>query len=320
MGTPEAVLETLKSCRSILLTGPADPDGDSIGACLALQRWLRHQGLSVEVTGNPGYRYSWMPGASEMIPDAKISGTPDAVVILDGDRNRLSPGAGRAFANARVRAIIDHHGSNTPEGYTHWWFEPHATSTCEMLYDAMAAVNHPIDRDLATVLYVGSIFDTGGFRHSNTTPATHRMAAVCLQAGVDSASVALKVLLERRMAGLRAAGLIYQTSERHCDDRVLIGELSHADSKQFGLVGGDLEGVVESLLCVVGTEVSVLLTEKADGTSKVSMRSRGAVNVAQIAGEISKTGGGHAKAAGASVPEPLESTKAKLIAAIARVL
>jgi len=314
------LIAVLRESRSILISGPAEPDGDSIGACLALQRWLLAVGKASQVAGNPGYRYAWMPGASEMVPDARISGTPDAVVVLDGDRHRLAPGVDRAFRAARVQAIIDHHGSNTPEGYTHAWLEPHATSTCEMLFDAMQAAGHPLDPDLATLLYVGSIFDTGGFRHSNTTSATHRMAAALLEHGVDTAGIALKVLLERRIGGFRAAGWISQHSELHLNDRVHIGRLTHQEHRQFGLVGGDLEGVVESLLHVSGVEVSVLLTEKADGTSKVSMRSRGDINVARVAGEISKTGGGHPKAAGASVPAALDDTQRLILQALRAVM
>lgn len=318
--TPEGLLEVLQGCRDVLLTGPVEPDGDSVGACLGLQWLLARRGVRAEVAGEPGYRYGWMPGASDMISDARLRTDYDAVVVMDGDRHRLLPNAAAAFTNARVKAIVDHHASTTPDGYTHCWIEPHATSTCEMVYDALVAAGETVDADIATRLYVGSIFDTGGFRYSNTTPATHRMAAALLETGIDHAAIAAKVLMERRAASVRVAGHVYREAEFLLQGQLLVGAISTTLDRELGLVPGDLEGVVDALVYVHGVEVAALLIERADESVKVSLRSRGRVNVAEVAKALSTAGGGHAKAAGASVAADLPTTRARLADIVHAVL
>jgi phosphoesterase RecJ-like protein len=319
--TPESpadrLLGALRGASSILLTGPIEPDGDSIGACLAFAAVLRQllPGVPVAVAGEPSYRYAWMDGATGMLPDAALDVPWDAVVVLDGDRQRLCPRATVAFENARVRGIIDHHASTRPDGYTHPWIDPVATSACEMVADAMERWDVPLDRALATHLYVGMIFDTGGFRFSNTKPATHRLAARLLELGIDHAGINARILMERREAGMRLAARIFESARLALDGRVIFGRVSRETTRALCAGSGDLEGIVESMLYVVGVDVAVLGIEKEGGT-KISFRSRGAVDVQALAHALVPSGGGHKKAAGAFVPWGLDEMEARVSAAL----
>ena len=115
--------------RSVLLTGPKDPDGDSIGACLALARGVQAvSDAAVLVAGEANYRYDWMPGADGMLADAAVADHYDMVVVLDGARTRLTPRVEAAFAAAKVRGIVDHHKSTSAEGYDVVVLDPDATS------------------------------------------------------------------------------------------------------------------------------------------------------------------------------------------------
>lgn len=308
-----ALFEALLGARSILLTGPVGPDGDSIGACLALQGVLRRRGVAATVAGTPSYRYDWLPGARDMVPDATVGADWDAVVVLDGDRHRLPPPVDQAFAAARVRAIVDHHGSTRPDGYTHAWLDPKASSTCAMLFDRLDAWGIPLDAELAQPLYTGAIFDTGGFRFSNTTPATHQMAARLLATGIDHAAIATRVMHERRISGLRLAGHVYQHATLHADGQLAIGRAPLELKERFDNVDGDLEGIVDGLVHLLGVEVGVLLVEKAPGDVKFSLRSRGRVDVAAVAQRISERGGGHVKAAGCSVSGTLDEAEQRAL-------
>ncbi len=296
----QTLFTRLLTCESILLTGPADSDGDSVGACLALQRALRKHGKASDVGGVPGPRYAWMPAAASMLPDEQLKEHYDGVVVLDGDRHRLTPAAAAAFKSATFRALIDHHASTSKEGYTLAWLEPTAPSTCEMVYGALAQWEVPVDKEIATSLFVGSIFDTGGFRYSNTTPNTHRMAIELLETGIDHADICMRVLMERSPTSLLLAGKVFSEARYHLDNKVLIGHVRHADIRRMGLRSNDLEGLVNALLNVSGVEVSSLLVERAPRKFKLSLRSRGRVNVAHTAKSLSPGGGGHAKAAGSS--------------------
>lgn len=303
--------------RRVLLSGPVGPDGDSLGACLALQRWLRSRGVSAaDVAGSVPARYAFLPGAGGLIADSRVTPDYDAVVILDGDRHRLAPQVEAAFEAAEVRGIIDHHASTTPEGYTHYWVDGAAVSTCEMLYGALCEHQFPLDRELATLLYVGAIFDTGGFRYSNTRPSTHRMAATLLEGGVDHAEVSLKVLMERRLTALRLLGDVIQDATAYADGAFLIGRVPLSMAKRRKLRPGDLEGVVDALVHVEGVQVGVLLIERRADRVKASLRSTGEFDVARFAAELVPSGGGHAKAAGAVVDCSLEELERRIVAGL----
>ena len=314
------LLDSLRQAKRVLLTGPVGPDGDSIGACLGLQRILSHFGIPSDVAGEPGYRYAWMPGADGMIPDEDLSDEYDVVVILDGDRHRLTAKAEAAFSNGSVRGIIDHHASTTPDGYTTSWIEPHATSTCEMLYSVLGDWGVELDKELATLLYVGAIFDTGGFRYSNTKPATHQMAAHLLEVGIDHASICARILMDRGASGIRLAGRIFSECVFYLDGALVVGDLSLELAADLGVLTGDLEGLVDTLVHTRGVEVAVLLIQRGPNTVKYSLRSRGRVGVAAVAKSLSDAGGGHRKAAGASIQASMDESRQRVIEAVSRVL
>ena len=320
MTPADALLDALLDAETILLTGPIAPDGDSIGACLALQRILAARGKQATVAGTPSYRYSWLPGADDMVADEAIDGCWDAVVVLDGDRMRLTPPIDTAFQGARIRGIIDHHGSTRPDGYTHAWLEPTAASTCGMLYDALEGWAAELDPTLAVQLYTGAVFDTGGFRYSNTTPETHHMAAALLAAGIPHAQVCTRVLMERRASGLRLAGHVFSHARFLLDGQLAVGRATLDLKHRFDNIDGDLEGIVDALVHVHGVEVAVLLVERSPDEIKYSLRSRGKVDVAMVARELAPTGGGHAKAAGASVPGPVADAEQLAIDVLSKYL
>lgn len=311
-GAGRALLDALSGCERVLLTGPLDPDGDSLGACLTLQRVLRAQGVPADVTGEPSYRYTWMPGAHNLLSDDALKEHYDAVVVLDGDRHRLTPGVHAAFERAPVKGIIDHHASTRPDGYTVLWLDAAATSTCEMIYELLGDLGHPVDTDIAALLYAGAIFDTGGFRHSNTTPQTHRMAAHLLSLGIDHASISAKVLMERRQAGVRAAGRVLSGASFALDGALAIGAVPLSMRRELGLLPGDLEGIVDGLVHTVGVEVAVLLIQHSDQRVKASLRSGGSLDVAALAQRLAPSGGGHQKAAGALIEAPVAEAETRV--------
>ncbi len=310
---PSELLEALRGKR-VLLTGPAESDGDSIGACLALRRALAAVGVASDVTGKAGWRYADLPDAAVLIGDDALAGY-DAVVVLDGDRHRLSPGAGRAFVHAEVRAIVDHHRSTRPDEYTHAWVDPNATSTCSMIGLAFQAWAAPLDRDSATLLYAGVAFDTGGFRHGNTRPDTHRFAAELIEAGADHVAVGMRILFERRPSGLLGTARIWERAEFPLDGFLALGFASKAVLGDLVLESTDLEGVVDGLVAVSGVQVGCLLVERGQGT-KASLRSHGAVDVAAVARALAPGGGGHPRAAGVYMELSVADAAKRVIEAI----
>ncbi len=296
------MLVAIRASNRVVLTGPEGPDGDSIGACLALRRVLMQAapGVRVDVVGAPSARYGFLGDVQAMLPNSAAPGA-DGVVVLDGDCRRLPTEVAKAFGEARWTGLIDHHRSTTTAGYTVALLAPSAESTCSMIASMAARWGVPLTAELAELLYMGVVFDTGAFRYSNTQPSTHRLAATLLEAGIDHATIVLRTLVERRAASLRVMGAVFGGARFGEGGRSLVGAVSLETLRMAQANETDLDGVVDVLQHIEGVEVAALVTER-DARAKVSLRSRGAVNVAELAQSLHPGGGGHAKAAGVVMP------------------
>ena len=314
-GQAIALREVVQTANSVLLTGPIGPDGDSIGACLALALGIAHIcDTPVTVAGRVAHRYASLPGVSSMVPDERIQPGFDVVLVLDGDRHRLEPQVEQAYAAAQLRGIIDHHGSTTTEGYDLAILDAHSPSTCQMVYDLLRCWDVPLNSDLASLIYTGLIFDTGGFRHANTNSGVHHLAATLLDTGFDHSSLSLQVLAERTPAALALLSRVIASSWTTHDGRVQYGIVRQIDLDELQAESSDVEGIVEVLLNTTGVECAILLVERAATLVKLSLRSRStsSLNVARFATECSAKGGGHARAAGAMLNVDLEQAKSKV--------
>lgn len=308
----------------VLLTGPIDPDGDSIGAAVALGMLLRQLGVpEVVVAGRPGFRYGWLPGAAEMVPDADVTGPFGLAVVLDGDRRRLEKPIERLFDATPVQAIVDHHKSTRPDDYHLALLDHQAESTCTMVHRMMLQWGLSLTPELAALLYTGLIFDTGGFRHSNTRPETLQLGAELIRTGIDHASIFTRVLVERRPQGVALLGRVLAAAEVASEGRVYIGSVPLVLVQELGAESGDNEGIVDALLYTRGVDLACLFVEKEPGRIKLSLRSRSELDVAELARSLNPHGGGHPRAAGAVVLGSLQEVKDRvrpaLVAAVERL-
>lgn len=319
----DALRAAISAGGAVLLTGPTAPDGDSIGACLALAWALRQLGPArVDVAGIVSYRYAWMPGAETMLDDATIRPVYDLVVVLDGDRRRLEPQVAAAFDRAPLKGLVDHHRSTCTEGYDIVLVDPTAASACDLVHALIQAWGLHLDDQAAQLIYAGLVFDTGGFRHSNTTPATHRLAAELLEHDIDHATISTRILAERSPAGLRLLGAVVSDARFLAGGQIVIGAASYERGIGLGAGPGDIEGIVDHLVYVCGAELACFFIERSPGEIKLSLRSRRWVDVAALARSLALGGGGHARAAGAELHGPLEQVIAQvepaLLAAVAQ--
>ena len=321
---PESMLslrQALENAQSVLFTGPVDPDGDSFGACMALARAAASfSGGTMHVTGKANYRYSWLPGADELITDSQLLDDYDVVVVMDGDRTRLTPGVEKRFNSASTTALVDHHQSSSAEGYDVVLLDSGSPSTCEMVYRVLRDWDVALDTDMAIYLYTGIIFDTGGFKHENTQSQTHLLAAQLLDLGVKPAVIHAKVLHERTSAGLRLLGEVLTHAQFCADGAGVVGVIPLSVAGRLGIAPGDTEGIVDALLNTAGVEVACLVREANATTVKLSLRSRTYVNVANLARSLTTMGGGHVRAAGAKILSPLDEVMSQLPDAITKAI
>lgn len=314
--------QMLEGAQRVLLTGPVDPDGDSIGACLALSQMVqqRFPTVQVQVAGDPGFRYARLPGADGMIPDAQVGLDHDLVVVMDGDKDRLHPQVEAAFKAAGARVIVDHHRTTGTDGYDLAILEPQAESTCGMVLRILDAWGLSLDAAIAANLYTGLIFDTGGFRYTNTSAQTLRDAARMLETGIDHAQLSINTLMERRAQGMRLNARVLDTAEFSLGGELLCGVVTLALLSELGATRADVEGIVDAMVYVAGVQVAVLFIERGPGAIKLSFRSRGRVDVAAVARSLTERGGGHAKAAGASMEGGMDQVRAQTVAALEAAL
>lgn len=315
------IAEALDAARSVAVGAHLDPDGDALGSALALAIALRRMGKRVRVAmPSPVARlYAFLPGAGRIAvldDERRVRRAPpvDVLVALDcGDRERF--GALAAWRRGTL-VNIDHHRSNERFGDLNV-VRPEAACTAILVDRLLGRLGAALDRDIATCLYTGVVYDTGRFMHPNTTGAVLRFAARLIDAGIDAGDVNRRLTYTLTPADLRARriGLERLAVDRR-DPRLAGIALGRADLRSAGAVSdwGDLVELPRSL---AGVEIAYLLRER-ERDVRCSLRSNPPYAVGAVAAELG--GGGHAQAAGCTIPGNLAHAKRVLLPLLRRTL
>ncbi len=309
-----ALRQFLERSQRVLLTAPAPADGDSIGSQLALRAMIRvhFPRLDVRIVNEDVLldRYRHLPGATDAeLPQRYQPGDFDLGIVVDGGAERV--GATQPlFQACRVRVQVDHHAVGAPMQYDLRAWDPRAAATTEVVYRLIVskALGVPLTPELAQALYVGVIFDTGYFRHGNTTPETLEFCAELLRTGFNFSEVGERAMLMRTMGGIQLMGRVMAESTASAGGRVLSGVVPREMLRRFAARDEDRDGIIDQLSLVQGVEVAVLFHETESGDVKISFRSKSDFDVAEFARQLSPTGGGHRKASGCTLRGPLSST------------
>ncbi len=301
---------------SYVLACHVRPDGDCLGAMLALARELRRLGKDVTALSIDGvpHNYSFLPD-SDTIVSTTDRRDFDVGVIVDADSLKRVGDSEPAIASARMAARIDHHLSSQPFGDV-CVADTEVSSTCELLLRLLQANDSPIDVDTATLLLTGIIFDTGGFRYPNTSEMTLAAAADLTSIGASPSAIAREVLENRPLRALRLLGRALDSLSIEPDGMIAAGQISIGDYRHLEATDADTEGIVNALAAVQGPKVVILFRETEPNVVRVSLRSRGGVDMNAVARAFD--GGGHAAAAGCTVNASLEDARSQVIAEVRR--
>lgn len=301
----EAATGLLSSCEEVVLTCHVGPDGDALGSMLALGIALRDRGTAVRASwGSEPFEvpaaYASLPGLDLLVPASEVPAAPGLLCAFDtGSIDRLGSLADRVGA-AKDVLVVDHHASNTLFGTVNL-VDTEAAATAVVVVGLLDRLGLPLTAEIAAPIYTGLVTDTGSFKYAATTPAVHELAARLLATGIrhdvisreiwDNApfgyvqllgAVCSRAVLEPAAAD--GLGLVWTTVEA-------------ADYDRSGLALADVEGVIDVLRTAREAEVAVVLKhDPSDGTTKVSTRSKGQVDVGQVCVRLG--GGGHRFAAG----------------------
>lgn len=294
-------LNIMKECSRaarIGISGHIRPDGDCVGAVLALQQYLRKGLPSAEIKvflEKPAEIFRELKGFAEICSDFPEEAPFDVFFALDCGAERLG-GAEKYFHAAGKKINIDHHVSNPGTGDINV-VRPEVGSVCEVLYDLLDL--ELLDEELAKALYIGIIHDTGVFQYSNTTPETLKKGARLISYGFDFPRLIQETFYRKTYMQAQIMGRALMESIRFLDGRCIVSVLDKKTMDFYGAESKDLDGIVNQLRNIEGVDCAIFMYQTGTQEYKVSLRSDECVNVAQVASFFG--GGGHARAAGCTM-------------------
>jgi phosphoesterase RecJ-like protein len=298
----EQVLKTVFNHQEFLVTSHARPDGDAIGSVLAMRELLRALGKKVDaVMSDPvPVIYQPLPFADQIRQARTVNGRYQAAIILECDTVQRT-GIEGIDCPDRVLVNIDHHNSAKPFADINW-IKRDACATAEMVYELIRAAQVPLTPEMATCLYTAVLTDTGSFCFNGTNEHTFALAEELVRAGADPARIAHNVYFANPESKMRLLGEALHTMQRR--GSLMWMHVTQRHMQETNAREEDCEGLVNYALGIDGIETALFFRELPDHRFRVSLRSKGKIDVACIAEKFG--GGGHRCASGCSIAGPLE--------------
>ncbi len=313
-------MRDLASClaqvKTVAIAGHVRPDGDCVGSCLAtynyITTWFPKIQADVYLEPIPNI-FKFLHNAGRIQNPGSSGKAYDLCIVQDcGDTGRLGD-AVKYFDTAAKTICIDHHVSNDNFADENYIF-PGASSTSELVFELME--EEKITKEIAECIYVGMVHDTGVFQYSCTSAKTMNVAGILMEKGIDFPKIVDETFYTKTYAQNRILGQALLNSRLLSDGAVIAAAVSQEEMARFAVQPKHLDGIVNQLRVTKGVEAAIFLYENDDGSWKVSMRSNGKVNVAEIA--VKYQGGGHVMAAGAAMEGTPECIFEKLCKEIER--
>ena len=310
------IAAALHARHSFIVTSHARPDGDSIGSALALALALEALGKAVRVVGHDQVPapYRGFPGTDRIDVVDRVDSPADAAVVLEcSDINRPDvAGLDRYFL-----VNIDHHVGNTMYGAVNW-FEPRAAACGEMVADVIDALGVPWSQEIAANLYLAISTDTGSFRYGPITARTFDACRRIAETGVDLTRLSRQIFDSFGVGRVKLMGVLLNAMELHHDSRVALLYLDDDLLAASHATTDDVEGLVNLPLAAQEVVAVVLFKRQADGAYRVSLRSKGDVDVRGVAGRWG--GGGHKNASGCALSGDYQVLKRQMVDALGEAI
>jgi phosphoesterase RecJ-like protein len=303
--------EEVAKASSVLIGTHLNPDGDALGSALAFSLYMDSIGKYNEVMCHHAAprNLAFLPKVTEVKQVASLE-SYDLGVILDLDAMDRLGRTEPFFATCKRVIVIDHHIPHDAPGDIRI-VNVEAPATAVILTRLLQEIGAHISPDMATCLLTGIVTDTGSFRFRNTTPDALSISAYLLEQGGDLNLISEEVFQSKPLSGAKLLGHVLDTMQLACKDRLAWSSISNDDFIRTGAKDEDTEGFVNEILFITSVQIAVLLREPKPGKVRVSIRSRGSFDVAEIAREFG--GGGHKNAAGCVFDLPLEEVEDRLI-------
>jgi phosphoesterase RecJ-like protein len=307
-----SVVAAIQSRQSFVLTSHARPDGDAIGSQIALGLALEAIGKTVRWVGHDPapLPYRHFPAVDRIDTSGTWAGDTDAVIVMECNtlaRPEVTGLDGRFVIN------IDHHLGNTMYGDVNW-FDESACAVCEMAADVIDALGVAWTPAIATHLYLGITTDTGSFRHANITARTFELCRRIAATGVNPAALAREIYDSFSIGRVRLTGEMLHTMELHHGNRLAVLYYDDEMLQRCGATADDTDGLVNIPLGAKDVVAVVLIKKQASGELRISLRSKGDIDVRAVAQKWH--GGGHRNASGCTITGSVGDAKRALIDAL----
>ncbi|WKS95616.1 DHH family phosphoesterase [Riemerella columbina] len=321
MFTPQEI-STIKSLlvpqSKVVIITHYNPDGDAIGSSLGLKHFLRTLDIEAEViVPNDFPKFlKWMPEAKKITvaewkkkKSSELIRHADVVFCLDFNTlSRIGAVGEWVAATKAVKVLIDHH--QQPDAFDFVYSDTSIPATSQMVYhfiEALGGVDR-VNQEVASCLYTGIMTDTGGFRFRSTSATTHRIIAHLIEHGADPATISSNTWDTNSLSRLQLLALVLGRIELVKNGEVAIIWLKREELKAYGFQKGDTDGFVNYGLSILGTKMAAFFMEDLyEDFIKISFRSKGDVDVNQLARQYFN-GGGHINAAGGKYYKTIEET------------
>jgi phosphoesterase RecJ-like protein len=311
-----AMMAAIRGAASLLLTTHEGPDGDGIGAQLALARALRRMGKRVHVI-NPGdtlRRFRWMDRDDDIRTWRKdlapIVREVDLAILVDTNELRRAGAVGEALESREGPTLaIDHH---SPNGHAiPGLIGSDFSSTGELMVHVLDALGTDLTPDLADLLYTAILFDTNQFRFLRNDPEVLRIAARLVEAGADAETIGRRLFGTVSKDSMLLMGRVLSSATFELDGRLAWSSVTQQTTHGLRVDRDEVRSMVNVLSDIEDVEIAVLFKTFQESSVKISLRSRGRITVGDIAEKLG--GGGHPMAAGADIPGPLEDAVEKTL-------
>ncbi len=309
------IISAINKGQSFLITAHVRLDGDALGSELAFWLMLKNMGKKAVIYNQDEtpQQYRFLPGSQNIVHELGDVGLYDVGVVLDcSNLERVGKEAER-IGNIKTLINIDHHVSNG--GFCELsMLDGQASSTGELLYRLMCEVRCNMTKDICTNLYAAIITDTGGFRYSSTHRDTLWAAGDLVEKGAQPQWISENIYESDSPARLKLLAKVLETMSLDLENKVGSLFVTQEALRQTGATLDHSEGFIDIPRTVKGIDISVLYTQLENKYYKVSLRSKGQINVERVAGKFG--GGGHVNAAACRIAGNIEEVKSLIFAAI----
>lgn len=310
MNSIESLVPVLKEHTSFILLSHTDPDGDTLGSQLALAFLLEELGKKVILYNQSPVplMYHFLPGRQNILSHLPQHLNLQEWVVIALDAANLEQLGEKAslFQGVKLFVNIDHHISNTKFGHLNV-LDPQASAVGEMIFDLYQALEVPVGYEAALSLYTAILTDTGSFRYSNTAAKTHLVISQLIRLGVKPHLVAEEVYETRTLQATKLHQLALGTLKVTSDGKIAYMKVTNKMLDRSGAKREDAKDLVNYACALGQVQVAILFKEAQDGKVKVSLRSKGDIDVNKIASLYG--GGGHSKAAGCLLSTDIPKAK-----------